>query len=473
MLLEVIMAKISPVAAKYIIHSTITIDGIVDRPDVIGAIFGQTEGLLGSDLELRELQRSGRIGRIEVNMNTISGKTSGEIIIPSSLDKTETAIVAAALEIIQRIGPCNAKIEVTKIEDVRTSKRQFVIERAKELLRELTEDTLPDSQELADEVAQSVRMMEVSEYGRERLAAGPAIEDSDEIVVVEGRADVLTLLKHGFKNVIAMNGTSAPQTIKELSRKKTVTVFVDGDRGGDLIVRELLSTSEVDFVCKAPDGKEVEELTKKEIHKCLRSRITAEQAKMDLGIDDNGQLKDQDETLKPQPFRQQKTAQQSLPPRKVERTEVAATNGNRIPTGYVPKSTAPPVPATQPTRGLPLVKDASSKDNKDGIKDTRDKKGGLSLDEKKAFKETMEDLFGTRGACIFDAKLNVLGKVPLSELATTIKSLNGGVYALALDGAVDVDLVRLAEKINITHLIGSSSKMKEPSKVNIWTEDKL
>ena len=246
------MAKISPVAAKYIVHSTIFIEGIVDRPDVIGAIFGQTEGLLGNDLELRELQRSGKIGRIEVNVNTISGKTKGEIIIPSSLDKTETAIVAAALEIIQRIGPCNAKIEVKKIEDIRISKRSFVVERAKVLLRELTDNTLPDSQELSYEVSQSVRMMEVVDYGREKLAAGPSIDESDEIVVVEGRADVLTLLKHGFKNAISMNGTSCPQTIKDLSRKKTVTVFVDGDRGGDLIIRELLSVSEIDYVCEVP-----------------------------------------------------------------------------------------------------------------------------------------------------------------------------------------------------------------------------
>ena len=166
------MAKISPVAAKYIVHASIFIDGIVDRPDVIGAIFGQTEGLLGTELELRELQRSGRIGRIEVNVNTSSGKTQGEIVIPSSLDKTETAIIAAALEIIQRIGPCNAKIEVLKIEDIRISKRQFVIDRAKILLKNLTDDTLPDSQELADEVSQSVRMMEAAEYGKNKPSSG-------------------------------------------------------------------------------------------------------------------------------------------------------------------------------------------------------------------------------------------------------------------------------------------------------------
>lgn len=427
------MAKISLVAAKYIIHSSIFIEGVVDRPDVIGAIFGQTEGLLGNDLELRELQRSGRIGRIEVNVNTSSGKTAGEIIIPSSLDKTETAIVAAALEVIQRIGPCNAKMEVKNIEDVRVSRRQFVVERAKALLKELTENTLPDSQELADEVAQSVRMMEATEYGKERLAAGPAIDESEEIVVVEGRADVLNLLKHGFKNAIAMNGTSVPATIKELSRKKTVTAFVDGDRGGNLIIRELLSTTEIDFVCKAPDGKEVEEITKKEIHKALRSRITAEQARLDLGIDERGALKEEPEPKRP--FFESRT----VPPRKE-----AGPNGNA---GSL---------QSRPVVVAPVLKEKK-----------------VTPEEKIIFKETLEDLFGTRGACIFDSQLHILGKVPLGELSSTIKSLNGGIYALALDGTIDLELVRLAERLGINHLIGTSTRVHEASKINVMTEESL
>ena len=426
------MAKISPVAAKYIVHTSLFIDGVVDKPDVIGAIFGQTEGLLGNELELRELQRSGRIGRIEVNVNTSSGKTKGEIVIPSSMDKTETAIIAAALEIIQRIGPCNAKIEVQKIEDVRISKRQFVIDRAKALLKTLTESTLPDSQELADEVAQSVRMMEAVEYGPERLAAGPAIDESEEIILVEGRADVLNLLKHGFKNVIAMNGTSAPRTIKELTRQKTATVFVDGDRGGDLIIRELLGNSELDFVCKAPDGKEVEELTKKEIHKALRGRVTAEQAKLELGIDDTGALKEQQPEKRNGEIRSQSSQQFRRP------------EENRS------------TPRSSFQKPLPKVEAKA-----------------LSPQQAGVLKETMEDLFGTRGACIFDANFQILGKVPLSELASTIQSLDGGVFAIALDGMVDIDLVRLCEKIGVAHIVGTGSKVKDVQKINVLTEDKL
>ncbi|HIH11372.1 TPA: DNA primase [Candidatus Woesearchaeota archaeon] len=452
------MGKISPVSAKYIVHTTIQIDGIVDRPDVIGAIFGQTEGLLGNELELRELQRSGRIGRIEVNVNTNSGRTVGEIIIPSSLDKTETAIVAAALEIIQRIGPCNAKIEVQKIEDVRTSKRQFVIERAKALLRTLTEDTLPDSQELADEVAQSVRMMEVLEYGPDRLAAGPAIEESEEVIVVEGRADVLCLLKQGFRNVIGLNGTSVPQTIKDLSRRKSITAFVDGDRGGDLIIRELLSTADIDFVCKAPDGKEVEELTKKEIHKSLRGRVTAEQAKMDLGIDDSGALLNNPIAMRKPlfPSHSQSSSNGNVPPRRLESTQ----GGQQRPSRFqrpLPNASSPPLVSSTPRPAPVVVRD-----------------GKLNADEKKIFKQTLDDLFGTRGACIFDQKLNVLGKVPLSELMSTIKSLNGGVYALALDGDVDADLVKTAEKLGITYVVAAVSKAKDASsRVVVVTEGML
>ena len=431
------MAKISPVSSKYVIHATIEIDGVVDRPDIIGAVFGQTEGLLGADLELRELQRSGRIGRIEVNVETKTGKTHGSIVIPSSLDKAETVIVGASLEIIQRIGPCNAKVKVDKIEDVRISKRLIVVERAKELLRSLMDDSMPDSQELADEVAYSVRVMEVTEFGPDRLAAGPAIDESDEVIVVEGRADVLNLLKHGFKNAIALNGTSIPQTIIDLSKKKTVTVFVDGDRGGDLIVKGLLEACEIDFVAKAPDGKEVEEITKKEIHKSLRGRISAEQAELELS------------TKKPEPrtsFRPP-MQQQGMAPR-TNMGSSQTSNGSQ-------PIRRPPFAA--PATAVPMARRTSIDDN-----------------EKKAFREMLEDLVGTKGAYILDDKLNILGKVPITELQTTIKSLGSGIYAIVLDGSVDKTLIAVAERTSVRHIIGSDSKVKpQETRIDILTPEQL
>ena len=436
------MAKISPVSAKYIVHASIQIEGVVDRPDVIGAVFGQTEGLLGADLELRELQKSGRIGRIEVNTETKGGKTQGSIIIPSSLDKAETAIVGAALEVIQRIGPCNAKIKVENIEDVRVSKRQFVIERAKELLKVLMDSVMPDSQELADEVAYSVRVMEVTEYGNERLPAGPTIDESDEVIVVEGRADVLNLLKHGFKNVIALNGTSVPQTIIELSKKKIMTAFVDGDRGGSLILQELFNVAELDFVTRAPDGKEVEEITKKEIHKALRARITLEQAKMEFkSYPDKGR-----------PNGSRDVFQQREDQRRDDRRDMRPNKGGPLVQQDRDRrpQMMPPPPSGAPSKRRPLTPK-----------------------EKESFSSMLEDLIGTRGAYILDDKLNILGKVPVTELQSTIKSLNTGIYAVVLDGIVDKDLVMVAERANVVYLVGMDTKVKGAARVQILTADNV
>ena len=414
------MAKISQVSSKYIIHTTIEIDGVVDKPDVIGAIFGQTEGLLGADLELRELQRGGRIGRIEVSLEIKSGKTTGSIIIPSSLDKAETSIIGAALEVIQKIGPCNAKIKVQNIEDVRISKRKFVIERAKDLLKSMMDNVIPDSQELADEVAYSVRVMEIQEYGIDRLPAGPAIDESDEIIIVEGRADVLNMLKHGFKSVIAVNGTSAPKSIIDLCKKKTSTLFVDGDRGGDLIIKEITSMAEIDYVTKAPDGKEVEEITKKEIHKALRGRIAVEQAKLEIK-ENNGALKSEKPGI-------QSGQKPRFSPRRPEQ-------GRR----------------PEPSRPVKI-----------------------SAEEKKTFKDMLEDLIGTRGAYVLDTKLNILGKVPITELQTTIKSLKSGVHAIVFDGTIDRDLVRVAEKTTIKYIVAMDSKIKpSDTRITILTSNDL
>lgn len=268
------MAKLAQNTVKYTIYARFEANGMVEKPDVIGAIFGQTEGLLGPEMDLRELQRTGRIGRIEVKINNNNGKSSGLIIIPTSLDSSETALVAACCETIERIGPCIAKVRVERIEDVRSEKRKFVVERAKELLNMLYDYGM-EIEELSEQLKEAVRSSEISEY--RGLPAGPNIENYDSIIIVEGRADVVNLLKHGIKNVIAIEGTSIPEPIIDLSRRKVTTVFLDGDRGGDLILKELLSLADIDFVARAPRGKEVEELSKKEIFKCLRNKIPVDQ----------------------------------------------------------------------------------------------------------------------------------------------------------------------------------------------------
>jgi len=269
---------------------------------------------------------------------------------------------------------------------------------------------LPDSQEITDEVASSVRMMEITEYGKDRLPAGPNIDDAEEVIVVEGRADVLNLLKHGIKNVVGMNGTSVPGTIVELSKKKTLTLFVDGDRGGDLIIKEVADVAEIDYVIKAPDGKEVEELAKKEIHKALRSKVAIEQIKMDLH-------KVIDSLRKPlirrdQPIREFK-----------EQREVKEIQQFK-----------------------PQFKANIAKDN---------------------LKKMLDDLVGTRGAYILDTNSNILGKVPTTELAATIKDLNTtNIYAVVFDGSITRDIASVAEKSNVKVLVAMDSRIK-PSETQL------
>lgn len=427
------MGKISPVSAKYIVHAIIKIEGIVDKPDVIGAIFGQTEGLLGTDLELRELQKNGRIGRIEVNVDTKKGKSEGEIIIPSSLDKEETVIMAAALETIQRIGPCNAHVKVEKIEDVRISKRNHIIERAKVLLKKIHEDVLPDSREITEEVAHSVRMMGITEYGKDKLPASMNIDDAEEIIIVEGRADVLNLLKHNFKNIIAMNGTSVPQTIIDLSKEKIVTLFVDGDRGGDLIIKEVGGVADLDFVIKAPDGKEVEELTRKELHKALRAKVAYEQIMPEI------------KDIKSKSVEQSKTK-------------------------YTPRDSSRSKSYTKPLKGRERSSYNSKYSSNENKRTSSNVKKVLTKDQLATLKQLLDDLIGTRGAFILDANFNVLGKVPVTELVSTIKGLNTGMFAVIFDGKLTKDILYAAEKADIKVIAAMDSEVdKVRAKLKVYT----
>jgi DNA primase len=261
--------------AKYLIHADITADGVVERNDVVGAVFGQTEGLLGDELEIRDLQESSKVGRIDVEIASEGGQSFGELTIATSLDKVETAILAAALETIDRIGPCRSMIEVRNIEDVRSARRREVVDRAKRLLRESFDGDVMTSDELIEEVRRSIRVEDITEY--EGYPAGPRVEESDAIIVVEGRADVLQLLKYGVKNAVAVEGTDVPDVIADLTREKTVTAFLDGDRGGDLILKELAQVGEIDFVATAPEGRSVEDLDRHEVMAALREKVTHEE----------------------------------------------------------------------------------------------------------------------------------------------------------------------------------------------------
>ncbi|MFW6321686.1 MAG: DNA primase DnaG, partial [Halohasta sp.] len=260
--------------AKYLIHARIAADGVVERSDVVGAVFGQTEGLLGEELDLRDLQQSSKVGRIDVDVSSENGQSFGKLTIATSLDKAETAVLGASLETIERVGPCRASIEVTSIEDVRAAKRRAIVDRAKELLATAFDETAVSSADLLADVRESIEVEEITDYAG--LPAGPSVGSSDAIIVVEGRADVLQLLKYGIKNAIAVEGTNVPEAVASLTADKTVTAFVDGDRGGELILRELMQVGDVDYVVFAPAGRSVEDLSRDDVHSLLREKIAVD-----------------------------------------------------------------------------------------------------------------------------------------------------------------------------------------------------
>ncbi|MEM3412025.1 MAG: DNA primase DnaG [archaeon] len=406
---------------KYLIVANVEIKGIVEKPDVVGAIFGQTEGLLGDELDIRELQRSGKIGRIDVDLKVIGGKSIGKLIIPCSLDKIETAIVAATVETVDRIGPCEASIKIEKIEDTRNSKRIQVINRAKDLIKQLTA-AVPERKEISELIREEVKTSELQEYGPEKLACGPNIDDADHLIVVEGRADVINLLKYDIKNVIALQGSTIPKTIIELSKRKTITVFVDGDRGGDLIVKQLMEVADIDYVAKAPDGKEVEELTQKEILKCLRRKVSIEEFS--------------EKVLKNSTKSEQSNFEYERPSQIEERQK---------------SWTQKPVTSSITRKEKPHQKVEFN-------------------EEESQFLEVLKALSGTLTAILLDENLEVIKQVEVKDLSEALEEETKSVYAVVFDGIITQRLLDIAKEKEIKYVVGmKKGKIEDEGNVIILT----
>jgi DNA primase len=407
------MMVIDPTTTKYMIKATIKADGVIEKSDVVGAIFGQTEGLLGDELDLRELQRSARVGRIEVELESRSGKSEGTVTLPTSLDKVETVILAAAFESIDRVGPCKATITINEVEDVRVSRRKQVIDRAKELLDQVMEKSKIEGESISDNVRQAVQIEEITNFGQDHCPAGPNIEKSDAIIVVEGRRDVLNLLKYGIKNVIAVGGTNIPKTVIDLSKEKITTIFVDGDRGGDLILRELLQVADVDFVARAPQTREVEEIPQKLIMKSLKNKIPKEQYMDMYNI--------------------------RLPNSKKEESEKSEKAKREF---------------------------FSKKKPKD------EKVENIITDNQKIYKSLLKEISGSLKAVLLDEKGNEIKKIPVRELTDEIKK-DKNVSAVVFDGIVTQRLLDIAKDKDVKAVVGVKvgNVVKMPKSVKVFTKN--
>ena len=387
--------------------------------------------MLGEDLDLRELQRTGRIGRIQIVIRSAGGNSTGEIVIPVSLNKTATAILAASLETVDRVGPCTAKVTLEKLEDIRGAKRRKVVSRAISILKGWEEDISPGTDEIKTAVTRASKVT-VSKYGPDRLPAGPGLNGSSEIIIVEGRADVINLIKCGITNTVAVEGTHVPKSIVDLTRKrgKKVIAFLDGDRGGDLILRELMQVAKIHYIARAPEGKEVEDLTRKQVTQALQAQIPADQA---LAL-----VKDRKTTpaKKKRPIKKDTRARRE--PKRADDFKPKMAEDRRAPSRRRPV-----------TRRIPVTVD-------------------------EAYVSKIGDIKESFKALLFGKDKKVIVECGVAELAKTLEAQEE-VLTIVFDGVITQRLVDIASKKNTQLMIGAAVADIEnkPSSMKIVTFDDL
>jgi DNA primase len=403
---------------KYHVKLKFEVDGLVEKADIIGAIFGQTEGLLGPEMNLNELQKVSKVGRIEVNVDTKGNMAKGDALIPMSTDISTAALIAAAIESIDKVGPFQAKFNLMGIDDIRAIKKKIIVDRAKKIVQDWATRTISEGEEMLKDVYDASKPGKLTSFGKAQLACGTGVFDSDWIILVEGRADVINLLRAGFDNAIAIEGARIDETVTKLTEGKKVVAFLDGDRAGDLILKELHGVVKIDKVLRAPPGKEVEECTPLEISEILKDAFLIEAAAPQMR-----QEHAQD--------RRHSHSRREREPREEYR--------------------APPPPPPQPAQPS---KEVIVEDAPEIVSAVRDVYPQIN--------ETLE-------AVVLDGSLNQLLKVPVSEVIKRLDSAEGG-KLLVLDGIVTQRLVDAADRVGIEYIIGHrTAELKKPADIRVRT----
>ena len=419
---------------KYLVKLRFDVEGVVEKADLIGAIFGQTEGLFGPEMNLQELQKTWKVGRIEINLQSANGKTSGEVLVPMSTDVSTCALIAAAVENVDKVGPCSAKFGLVGITDVRADRRKVIVDRAKLIMKDWASKTASEGEESLKDIVDSAKKGRLITYGKENLPAGPAVTSSDTLIVVEGRADILNLLRAGIENTIAVEGTSVPDTVKELARRgKTMYAFLDGDRGGDLILKELMQVAKIERVYRAPRGREVEELTPIEILDILRGRPESEREAPELHEEREYERREREH--RPRFERGGRYIRRERGERRAPRERAEYHYEERA----EPVEQLPPPP--------PMSPEASEK-----------------------VKADYASINGTLEAKVYDAQWNEVTKMPVNELATKIGGTEGAKF-LVFDGIVTQRLVEAASKVGIESIVGhrAGEIQNKPESIAIYS----
>jgi DNA primase len=394
---------------KYHVKLKFEVDGLVEKADIIGAIFGQTEGLLGPEMNLNELQKVSKVGRIEVNVDSKSNTAKGDALIPMSTDISTAALIAAAIESIDKVGPFQARFGLVGIDDIRAIKKKLIVDRAKKIVQEWATKTISEGEEMLKDVYDASKPGKLTAFGKAQLACGTGVFDSDWIILVEGRADVINLLRAGFDNAIAIEGAKIDETVTKLTEGKRVIAFLDGDRAGDLILKELQGLVKIDKILRAPAGREVEECTPLEIAEILKetTQYVAPSAQHSQSS--------------------QQTQQYSESKQQHQGQVVSNTSGSSS---------------------------IQQEDNADILS---------------AVREVYPQINETLEAVLLDSSMRTLLKIPVSDV---VKKLNitEGATLVVLDGIVTQRLVEAADKAGIQYIVGHrTAELKKPTDVRVRT----
>jgi len=273
--------------------------------------------------------------------------------------------------------------------------------------------------------------------------------------VVEGRSDVLNLLKSGIKNAIAVEGTNIPRTISDLSKERVITAFVDGDRGGELILRELFQVAEVDFVARAPRGMEVEELTQKQIMKSLRNKIPGEQYMEMYGLS-----LEPKEKVEQEPERAERHYEKAEKPHREPREKREPRRHEREPREIKEREPVPAVAEAEPAAEPEPFEEEPTKH----LSETQIK-----------FRDMINELGSTSKAKILGADMELLKEVPVRELVNTLKADATGVVAVVFDGIITQRILDIASDKKISTIVGTKmgNITKQPTSVDVWSKDDL
>lgn len=407
---------------KYHVKLKFDVDGLVEKADIIGAIFGQTEGLLGPEMNLNELQKVSKVGRIEVNVDSKSNSARGDALIPMSTDISTAALIAAAIESIDKVGPFQAKFSLIGIDDIRAIKKKIIVDRAKKIVQEWATKTISEGEEMLKDVYDASKPGKLTTFGKAQLACGVGVYDSDWIILVEGRADVINLLRAGYDNAIAIEGAKIDETILKLTQGKRIIAFIDGDRAGDLILKELQGLVKIDKIYRAPSGREVEECTPLEISDILKDVEEYIKNIHSIKFNPDNQIKINNNI----------------------NNSVNQNQINHVDTKYL----------------------TNNQQDKVNMEISNTKKTTTTINEEDEVISTIKQVFPeineTLEAMIFDKSLKTILKVPVSDIVKKVFDIKGG-KLLVIDGIITQRLVEAANKAGIQFIIGHrTSSLKKP-----------